>query len=654
MDLRQRLHARDVVHNGGLGLGSVFEAGVYKQREVVRRGEYGLGLGVLPALALVVVGISYSCAGLVSVLFPAASGSSALGVTGVRCLRATRHADYVTVHASMGSPARTYNLLLRMDKTILDSTATLRLFSPKAIESHTLNCDTSSGSSGSTVCTDTLLVTTSPSSQASQRRVVANFGYTNYLYEADYPEDTLGIAISRLRLDGELRMKSGLTYELTENHLCWSSNAREIENTTQFAAEIDGATGLLHTTVDALADAPKTSFARKFCNDSSASVTVFPHIAADDLNYLRIFDPLLLENQPNAVLLRRRVVEAGTDCASALGTSYEHAVAIYELDCVGACFFAPSLPFRTAASKTIVAKYGTSEAAFVFTESPSLGFLSDVLSYGDAVALSALKFALTLLAAALVFTRRTRSFARPYFLYNRCLAHARGHVEKEGEAGTDSAAEDAVLGGLAACARFAVTLWRLESLGGGALARASWFNLAAASVSAVHFLVRNFVLAPSLFDAQRSGAQSPTERIGGSSGLADVIGAILIILTPASVLTTGNSFDAVARLLVAMVAQASLVPRLFFSTACVALDATTTPQHEAYFALVVFALLHWIFQTITLAVTLADLVCTPLCYKLTAGATGETISTAIAAFLAVSNLAIPRVLGAAIRIKRVA
>ena len=70
-------------------------------------------------------------------------------------MRATRHADFVTVDLAIGTPFRQLTHLLKMD--VFNGTSkNMRLFSQQAVESSTVSCNTAG------LCSDVLMTQTGP------------------------------------------------------------------------------------------------------------------------------------------------------------------------------------------------------------------------------------------------------------------------------------------------------------------------------------------------------------------------------------------------------------------------------------------------------------------------------------------------------------
>lgn len=632
-------------------------------------------LGFLPAMSLLVSFLLFSTALILCLVMPPQPASKIGDQTipdTAACLRVARHSDSVTAEVNIGSPVRRYKLLLRFDEVLDASANTMRLFSDRVMESKTLTCE-------STVCTDTVLLSKGPTAGFS--RAYTSFEYTNKLVEIYTPRDAAGgIALNLLGLDGEFRVKKSSKYWLTATHLCFASNAGNpttTESTTDtLFANIESG-NIVRTPAANLAKVSSaylgSSYARKAAIDllcdatgGVGNVDIFPVAAASEQRYLSLNDENLYEQEPAAVSRRRQLVEVGTACTRSV-TEFAKDLGRYELDCdtaYASCRGLASLSFRRVAQNDFIAQYGTTTATFEFASSPSLSSLPRLSDVGDATAVAVLRLVLVLAAAALTWMRQNRVTSKPHFLYRHCIQTVHNCADLHEEIDDDSSTmiiEDALLGLFAVVAHFSLALWRANNLGvWDNQSRATTVQIVASVVSGIHFLLRWTVIEPSIVQilggAKAEHGEGPLMRLGGSQAVVDASSAVLLSFAePPLFVSVQSRFDGTARLLVGVLLGTISIPRCLFSVACVSLafEASTLGRLKLtaeYSILLLASAFFWTFQLCATAVSLVDLVASPLAFSLLRGSVGGVGWTSAALALAFVVSGIPRMLSSTVKL----
>lgn len=623
-------------------------------------------LGVLPSVIFAMTFSAYLFVGVLCVLIPPRASTSVAGVAmpnNVTCLRAARHADYVAAELNVGSPGRRVQVLVRWDRVVDATDTSLRLFDSRLMESRSLQCD-----GLNTTCADTILVNRGDPN-AGFRRAVARFDYTAPALEMA----TYGVAAYRLRLGGEMSMQRGTRYWLTSTHVCFAPTTESVPATTSGALRattsttghvVAPATALAHVSAAYLG----TSYAREatvnfLCDNSTAggvgTIEIFPVTGAVERLYLSLGDSHLFESEPSAISIRRKLVEVGVQCAGLLPW-YVRAYNLYLLDCnnaAGSCATAASLPFRRVAKLNLVAHYDASGvASFRFETSPTMGSLPGLAVTADAVALAIVKLMLILFAAALVWTRSDRVTSKPHWLYTHCIQAA--HCIRMPDTSSATVIEDATLGILAVICRFAVAMWRLDLLQSDSQSRVCVLEIIAAITSLVHWLARYWFIEPWLPDIVngKSDGRGPLTRLGGSSAIIDASSSVLLAFSePPLLMTAIPKFEPTARLLVGLLVAMVALPRCLFSAACCSLlyeagELGKSRIEPAFKALLIASIAYWVFQTITLAVAMSDLVVSPLGFSIGRGMAGGTGWVSVALCLGFVAAGIPRLLSSCVKL----
>ena len=578
------------------------------------------------------------------------------------CYRVRRHANYVTVEYAMGSPTRRMQVLLRLDKVVGADERSVRVFTERVMESKTFQCDPNNAT-----CYDTLLLTDG-NANADIAQYILEFDYTNPTVEYYTP----GAIAKSLGLAGEMYAAVGYRYYLSATHLCVSRDENAPLSSTGGALTTNvDANGYLQTNATAIASVPETllghsalytSYMNSECIGLLGTVAFLPLSAASESSYLAISDTNLYETEPEQVSMRRRLVELGQTCASTL-TFYERAYSLYDIDCSNAyatCRTTPSLPFRRISALSVRAHYlldGT-KAYFWFAKDPTLETLSGLADSYDAVWLAIIKLGLIVLAAAVMWVRSDRVTSSSHWLYRHCIQVANCVPFSAPAMRNSSVIEDAFLGLVAIVARYFVAIWRLAPLSSDHQARCVVFELGASVVSLINWIIRYWVIEPALpqLIGSSTDGKGPLTRLGGSMAIADASSAVLLAFAePPLLLSAISRFDNTARLLTGLLISLVTLHRCLFGCCCNAIileahEVGRLVSSQAYRWLLYTALVSWIYQTITLAVCLVDLVITPMAYGLGRGIIGSDGAVVVALFMALVNASLPRLLHTCVKL----
>jgi len=563
------------------------------------------------------------------------------------CSRANRHTSYTTIDLAVGHPSVSIHVLVRLDEVVGVNDTSLRLFSGRVVESHTVRCN-------NTVCDDgVLLHATGPTN--GQVKHVVKFEYTNPTTER------LGYGTaSTLGLGGELRLKRGYEYWLTATHFCWQpthSLSAADSAAAVHARIVDGKMVVDAFQLSKSESLGATPAATAQINGScpSTQVSLFPVEAADETRWLGLSSERVYETAPQGVDGRRAVVEVGTACAAVL-PEYERPYSLYQLDCLSAytsCDVSPSIPFRRVATDQMrlhIPIDGSDEVHLFTDHDTRLESLPQLEgSGGTSRWLSLLKLSLMLLAAAVVWVRAAKATSSISILVMHCLRAAYcGLIPSSASYNETSVREDSIIGLMAIVARLGVTVWRTATtllLDGQP--RVLLLQLVASVVSFALWFLRYFVL--------ERACETPLTKLGGSTALVDATTAVMLGFAEAPLFVSSvERFDPTARLLTALLISTVTSHRCLFSTTCCGVlaavisseDGSTARQafDKSFLKYVVFAFFGWLVQTCSVAVLMIDLFCVPLAHSMVRSQASTWEELALAIFLGTFACSLPQLL----------
>lgn len=494
--------------------------------------------------------------------------------SGAQCVRASRHANYVSVWLPVGTPLRSTEILLRLDR-VADGDVGLVLSGPSVAQSTTLKCDLVGN------CADAMLLQLDgPKSGLS--RVIGNFSYTSAVQNYD-------LATYFLHLSGELSLVAGFDYFLTTTHLCWAESSSG-----------DPAVGSVEVNTSGALTA--TGLSPPSC--STASAELFPPWAALELRWLALTTRYLYEHAPTVLDERREAVECVED----------HMTSPYFLDCTPTgCRTVPSVTYRriAASAKLLLQISPDGDSRLLIEKTSTLSRIPDLMSPSRANFIAFLRLLLLLLAAAVTFIRSSQVASSSREIMLRAVRTSRrkprGCVENHTRV---EVSIDALIG-LASVAARAATVGALSSAllsdGQDRLVAAEFTGCAA---SLVHLVLRH------LLEVDRK-YETPLVVLGGTQSVIDVACACLLIFSETPFLATRHSFAATGRMLAAlMVVTTSLNTAVFATTANALLLATVTSQESSVYRLMlVGGLVCWTFQLISVVITFCTAFVLPFVFQ---------------------------------------
>jgi hypothetical protein len=463
----------------------------------------------------------------------------------------------------------------------------------------------------------------------------------------------------------------GYRYYLSNTHLCVSRQDEVVDPEGARGALLAHVlpSGLVRTNSTSLAGMHTSLFGTSAvyqayhgseCIGELDEIAVFPVAAASEILYLSITDATLYETEPMAVMHRREIVELGYACAGSLDR-YERAFNFYDFDCNNAyarCRTSPSLPYRRVSTHDVRAHYTQDGRVYYwFKADPTLRWLPGLANSAEAVLFSIVKLSMLILAAAVMWVRSDRVTSASYWLYRHCIRIANCQPIPKTDV-TTSVVEDAALGLTACGARAAVAIWRWNALASEDQFRVCFVELVGASVSFASWVIRFWVIEPSLpslIDG-KPDARGPLTRLGGSMAIVDASCAVLLAFAePPIHLSNVSRFDDTARLLSGLIIALVTLQRCLFATACNAImleahQVGRVTSSAAFVFLVTLGMFMWVVQTIAIAVALADLVASPMAFMITRGVIGNDIAVGVAVFMGLVCVSLPRLLHTSVKL----
>ena len=556
----------------------------------------------------------------------------------VACLRATRHADYVTVDVPVGTPFKVMTVLLRLDSVKGADDTTLQLFAQEIVESATVDCESTTNQ-----CEDVMLLALGgPSGKAVP--VVARFHYQHHT-------EVYSVASALPGVDGELFLLAETQYWLTATHFCYAPTTaahHDLTNTHVQAKHTpeDGivATRTQLSTVEAEALGAPSIDSELTAGCAQTDIVVFPTMAAVEPSYLTISDMTLYNSEPASVSARRTVVELGEDCA-AQTADLERDLMLYKVDCksIGVCRTAPSLPFRRLATSSlhVVVSADATVVAIAAKRDPSLNGLARLTDSASAFGGSLVKLGMITLAAAVVYVRSQRPTASSSWLFkhavrtaSRCGHETTGDVDK-----SYTLVSDVFVGMIAITARGGISILRWQSLMEDGQWRVPVSEVLATAFSLLHLFNRYFGFEIDVNDP-------PISKLGGATAIIDSSCAVMVAFAEAPIMVVSiGKFNPTARLLTALLISLIVATRCSFSAACCGVlweseDCKDQPRYGRTLLLTGFM---WaVIQSSALAIIVVDLFVTPSSFSMSRATPGEMLSGRLLLFLTLACAGLPR------------
>lgn len=535
------------------------------------------------------------------------------------CVRATRHADYVTADVAIGTPFRQFSLLVKVGNVLNDTDAepAMRLFSQQAVESSTVRCDANG------LCNDVFI--TQNGTSGTREIAVARFRYVNIA--------STSTVAAALFLDGELSLRTGMHYWVTSTKLCFGMSKDTAPQSGTPAKVIEGRMyaelqslnrngGLEHLPV--LKSEYNTSKPTSITN-----VQLFPELSAIETSFLSIRDTSLYNREPQSIDIRRDIVELGIEWSQEIDI-LEKSLILYKLDCIS-CAQVSSVPFRRIATTSLSIRIDNSSNVLLWTaHDPTLSHLPRLADSWEAFIASLIKLVAIVVAASVVYVRAKRSTASSSWLFKHCLGIVA--TEKHYEGGY----EDRFIGAIAVIIRGFMITFRANRLVVDDQGRIVVMEAMATTLSLIHWLLR--------YDpaGQIKDGNAPLVRFGGSTALMDSSAAVMVAFseTPTLVVSIGR-FDPTARLLTALLICLIVATRCAFSACCCGI-LWEGERNRRYKVLLIYSGFMWIFQSIALSALIADVFAAPCAYSVSRSLVGDSVYARVMIFLAIFCAGLPR------------
>jgi len=630
----------------------------------------------ITAVLLLFSAVSFFAVSVVFVLNPLYPSRAVMGLharegNGSFCLDTRRMSHYATVQLNMGTPARTYNLMLRLD--VATDSPQVTIHNPAALLSESVQCDDSEDGD-QRECTDRAIVT----SVADGRR------RDSLLFTYKYGDRVLFDKQAQvLDLDGEIALCRGCSHFLLSREYCVSRRPEEGLHPPGLSVSLDDQ-GQTSTTVEELRNA-----GAPWSNGAAAAeacvmdeqVRFMPASLYTESSSL-LFETADVQELAgsDAVKGMREAMEAGSTCAASQDHLAHHAVT-YQLRCTGIlddtsqCETSPAFTFHRVAAHRIFV-YCSSESCEAIAEADaSLESLPDRDDHSAAYAIAFMRLLLMLLAASIVWIRSDDADASVDKLLKRMVVYAIGGHDEEGHPVSINKFDVmldgrmVLLGALACMARFAVILHRRDDFVSDGLSRVQTIEFAASILAIVHWLAHALDYAVVRLNVWDARDRSPPERkkhdrsvghklveqlacnmwrgdalatLGGSAAVVDVSCATIIAFTDTPVRSGSHNFDAVARLLTAVLIALTGICRCWFSIAIT--GVLWQHDHSASGRLTaLLGMLFWLLQTAAIASVICYLFVLPLASHITRRLVGDPLWAALSLLAFISTLAGPRI-----------
>jgi len=494
------------------------------------------------------------------------------------CLRARRRADYTTVVLFIGAERIRVELLLDLSTVVENATEAAIIHQSSVATSSSLKCSDDSSGVGFHCEDIALLQKGRPIGKNTDVKV--RFQYSSAGSQSTSMSQLLG-------LSGSIRLARGTTAVLTPSSLCLQPFRSEDEGILGGGARVTfTSSNLVRTTRAELqaATAPLDSTPAAVCPGDDEAVELFPTFASNDAAWTGI---KTLATSSEAVERRRVLIERGHGQCNGEFTSTDEFT--FALDCSSSyagCQRNASMPFRRVADTSFAIALGAASGVVHTTLDSRLNALDQNLSLTVAL----LKLVVLLLSSALVWSRRTRTFASLNAFASHCVTKAQtGDVDFQ-----QKFLENIFVGVLGVCIRVFAVAFRFDGLLHDGQQTLLVLECAACATSVASLFLRY------------QGDRDPLLAFGGSTTVLDATSSIyLLYASPPLFASTQGNFDASARLLITVIALSSSLHRSLISAWC-----------AAYKEQNLFVLAAWLIQIVTLAAEVTSTFALPFIFSL--------------------------------------
>lgn len=586
------------------------------------------------------------------------------------CFDVHRASHYPTVHINMGTPMRTYNVLLRLD-TVVNSSNTLVIHNSVALLSSTVDCNETTN--GIHSCTDRAIFT---SSHTDRARISSTI---RYAYGDRFLVDQQSI---KMALDGELLLCSTCLHFLLSREYCIVTNAGDVPSSQGLGLQV-GSNGRLSTSVGLLRAAGTpwtTNYATASDCDVTEQVRFIPADTYTEASSL-LFETSAVQELAGSVVVKgmRNAMEAGSACATTQPHLKQYA-SRYFTRCVGLvsdssrCMAPPVFTFHRVAAHRLVVQCSVANCTAYASADLSLASLPDRDDHESEIHLSILRLLLMLLAAVIVWIRSENAEASVDHLFQQMIKYSVGGEDAEGHPITINkfsvmlSSRDVILGGLACFSRLVAIAARHDDFHADGQSRVFVIESVAASLSILHWLAHAtdyLLMRLNVWDARAQEHIGETHlctighkfvkyfacniwrgdafaTLGGSAAIVDVSCATIIAFTDTPLRSGSHNFDAVARLLTAILIALTGICRCLFSLSITGVLA----QHDnsgAGRCTAVGAAIYWLIQSAAVASAMCYLFVVPLATHITRRTPGGSAWVALSVLAFLSTLAGPRI-----------
>lgn len=367
---------------------------------------------------------AYVYAGIYCAVFPPSLPETAIDVSSsARCLMATRHADYVSVHVAIGTPPMRLRVLLmpqvHRPHVSVPHAPELLVWASRVFNSRSLRCDDAG------VCSDVVLMNEMGPASAQRKYAWAFDYYPIALAEVYYEVAYL------LRMEGVLFVPEDMVTSLTLTHVCFESSLTAPplrDDISTLNLTVDPSTGRMSSIVRSVQRAdvplpasPAASRGGDLCGTGPhTTINFFPSEAFRENSWL-FATSTDYEHGHQAMEDRRAVIELGACAENATDLHAEYSHVRFACAATGTCRTQPSVPLRRL-SRSVV-RIDAAKASAMLSHVPT-GLLDELprLAEGDTHVAAAIGRVLLLALTALVIFVRSATSPSASKLFVQCCS----------------------------------------------------------------------------------------------------------------------------------------------------------------------------------------------------------------------------------------
>ena len=561
------------------------------------------------------------------------------------CWNIERHKTHVVVHIVSAITKQRFRVLLRTDTYATpDDTKTLVLTNSKSIlQSRTVSCESDG------YCEDYFLV------RMESSNAPYKFGF---YYGAQHLHDSIS---RQLGLDGELRMHSDALYSIDAYKICESPSnpsLRWLEHDRSdwfkiVATLLNGRFVVNYCDLNAQQKKRLQLSSMDGCVDcigSDHNVTLWHWMSYVSNNVHSEVDDTASSTRINDLKLSSH---SQNKCSKKTGEIYQAACLNKQALGLGlSCTDANYVPFQPFSDMKLQMNFVHNALYIRGRDELSLqrhNMVGSQQGRDSAITHASIQLGIVLVAAAVVHVRKNELSNNKDQVFIGCMQALKTNDKRNIDKVLALEQQSILLSVVSISIRVAVVAVDGASLFEAGLGRTAVAQIVGTCFSFVHMCAIFFSFA-CLYRSKDKQHQTYLDKVrflnikrrslvlGGSNAMNDVTNAILLVFSRPPIRVDVDLFHALARLLTVTLIMITSPSRCFFSGAC----GGFLGWSMGLMLRIVFSVVFWVVQSITICISVVDLVVLPTANDLIRGHVADQVWTALFIFALTCVISVPR------------